>query len=235
LLREVNSINEKEPSGSLPLQVIIAAFNEEEGIGLTIAELRRVLGDALCLVVDGNSTDNTAVVAREFGAVVLFQKGKGKGDAIGDAIVSIHDTEQVVIIDADYTYPAKYLPGMIRILQENSDVGMVCGDRFSDDLDLGDKHGALYFGNRVLAFIHGLMNGVQMHDPLTGLRVIRWAAIKDWRPKSKSFDIEVELNRQIEKEGYRIVEVPIDYRPRVGEKKLQVKDGFTILRRILVP
>lgn len=214
--------------------VLVPALNEEEGIGLTLAELRRVLGNPFFLVVDGGSTDNTVAIAKEFGAEVLFQKGEGKGDAIAEAIMHMSPAlEHVILIDADYTYPAEYLPEMIRILQENSDVGMVDGNRFNGSLDLGEMHNLLYFGNRILAFMQNLLNGTQLRDPLTGLRVIRWAAIKDWKPKSRSFDIEVELNHQVEREGYCIVEVPINYRSRVGEKKLQLKHGFTILRRIL--
>lgn len=215
--------------------VLVPALNEEEGIGVTIAELRRVLGNPFFLVVDGGSTDKTVAIAKEFGAEVIFQKSKGKGDAIAEAIMymSSDDVEYVILIDADYTYPAEYLPEMIRILQENSDVGMVCGNRFNGHFDLGEMHHMLYLGNRLLAFMHNLLNGIQLQDPLTGLRVIRWAAIKDWKPKSRSFDIEVELNHQVEREGYSIVEVPINYRSRVGEKKLQLKHGFIILRRIL--
>jgi hypothetical protein len=57
--------------------------------------------------------------------------------------------------------------------------------------------------------------------------------LKDWTPKSQGFDVEVELNHHVERQGYGIVEVPISYRPRLGEKKLKPKHGATILKRIL--
>jgi len=57
--------------------------------------------------------------------------------------------------------------------------------------------------------------------------------LKNWEPKSKGFDIEAEINHRVEKKGYRIVEIPIQYRNRVGAKKLRLRHGFTILRRIL--
>jgi dolichol-phosphate mannosyltransferase len=72
-----------------------------------------------------------------------------------------------------------------------------------------------------------------MRDPLTGLRVVRWEIIKDWLPRSKGFDVEAELNYLVERKGYRIREIPIHYRKRLGEKKLKLRHGFTILRRIL--
>jgi dolichol-phosphate mannosyltransferase len=139
----------------------------------------------------------------------------------------------VVFIDADFTYPSGYLPEMIRILEENPRVGMVSGNRFKDELNLGELHSILYFGNRLLAFVHNFLNGVELKDPLTGLRVVRWEILRDWKPKSRGFDIEVELNHQVERKGYGIVEMPIEYRPRLGEKKLRVRHGFTILKRIV--
>jgi dolichol-phosphate mannosyltransferase len=72
-----------------------------------------------------------------------------------------------------------------------------------------------------------------MKDPLTGLRVVRWEILKGWRPKSKGFDVEAELNYLVERKGYKIAETPINYRDRLGEKKLKIKHGFTILIRIL--
>ena len=73
-----------------------------------------------------------------------------------------------------------------------------------------------------------------MEDPLTGLRIIRWSIIKDWKPKTKGFDIEVELNHHIKKSEYDIIEIPIDYRNRIGKKKLGIRHGITILKRIML-
>lgn len=214
--------------------VLIAAMNEEEGIGYTLSELKEVLGYSWFLVVDGNSTDGTAKTAEALDAEVLIQKGKGKGDAVAQAIGHIDgDIEYVVLLDADFTYPARYLPHMIKVLEEKPEVGMVCGNRFNDSLHLGELHNVLYFGNRLLAFIHNFMNGLELHDPLTGMRVIRWKLLKDWRPMSKGFDVEVELNHWIERKGYDILEIAIPYRPRLGQKKLRLRHGFTILKRIV--
>ncbi len=90
-----------------------------------------------------------------------------------------------------------------------------------------------YLGNRLIATAHSMLNGVSMRDPLTGLRVIRPDLIRDWNPASKAFDIEVELNDLVLRKGFGIVEVPIAYRVRVGEKKLKLADGASILKRII--
>lgn len=226
---------EKGESHRIPSTlVLLAALNEEEGIRLTLAELKQYLGSARFLVVDGNSSDWTVHVAKSFGADVLCQEHNGKGDAIGCALRQVSDDfDYVVLIDADYTYPAEYIPQMIEILEANPQVGMVCGNRFNSSLHLGAMHNMFYFGNRFLAFTHNLFNGIALRDPLTGLRVVRWGIVKDWQPKSTSFDIEVELNRHVERQGYGITEIQIPYRKRVGEKKLNLRHGVTIFKRIL--
>jgi dolichol-phosphate mannosyltransferase len=221
--------------GSRNLLAIVAALNEQEGIGPTIAELRECLENLRIVVVDGRSQDRTVEVAKDMGAEVLSQTGKGKGDALAQAIREIRtDPDYVITTDADYTYPAEFLPKMIRIMEGNPKVGMVCGNRFNSHVHMDYMNNLFYFGNRLLAFTHNLLNGVQLRDPLTGLRVIRWSVLKGWRPKSSGFDVEVELNHYIERMGYGIVEISIPYRARLGEKKLKFKHGATILKRIIL-
>ncbi len=217
------------------LLVIIAALNEERGIGPSLAELRLVLDDPRYLVVDGNSVDKTVQVAKDMGAEVLFQDGVGKGQAIAQAIKHINSDaiKYVIFTDADYTYPVKCVPEMIRILEENPEVGMVCGNRFNHSFTLGSMKSLFFVGNRFLAWTQRLLNGVHLKDPLTGLRVIRWEILKNWEPKSKGFDIEAEINHRVENKGYRTVEIPIQYRNRVGEKKLKLRHGVTIFKRIV--
>lgn len=216
-------------------EIVIAALNEEEGIGLTISELEKNLHAQRVLVIDGHSHDRTVQIAKNQGADILFQDGVGKGDAISKALECINaDADYIVITDADYTYPAEYLPEMIKILDENPDVGMVCGNRFSKQTEKNAQRSSFYFGNKLLAFAHNLLNGVALNDPLTGLRVVRAEILRNWIVKSKGFDIEVELNHQVEKRRFKTVEVPIRYRKRLGEKKLKMKHGAIILKRILL-
>jgi len=217
------------------VMAIIAALNEEEGIGLTIEELRQYLDNPRVLVVDGKSVDRTVEIAKDLDAEVILQKGTGKGDALACAIREVNsDLDYVVLTDADYTYPAMFVPKMIRILDENPKIGMVCGNRFNSHMDVNAMRNMFYFGNRLLAFSHNLLNGVALRDPLTGLRVIRWGLLRSWVPRSKGFDIEVELNHHVERQGYGIREIDIPYRPRLGEKKLKLRHGVTIIRRILL-
>ncbi|MHA2323981.1 MAG: glycosyltransferase family 2 protein [Promethearchaeota archaeon] len=219
-----------------PIAVLIPTLNEEWGLGPTIKEINHYLKESLILVVDGRSTDSTTEVAKSLGVTVIFQKGLGKGDAIATAIEQFKGAklEYLVIIDADFTYPAVYFDRMVEILEENPEVGMVCGNRFKAKLEFGDLSNKFRFGNKMLSIVHRLLNGVHMNDPLTGLRVVRWSILKDWVPKSKGFDIEVELNHLVGKSGFSIVEMPIDYRSRIGKKKLGIRHGFIILKRIIL-
>jgi dolichol-phosphate hexosyltransferase len=215
-------------------EVLIAALNEEKGIGATITELSECIHAHNILVIDGHSQDRTVEVAKDLGAEIIFQDGKGKGDAISKAIQHMAtDTQYVIITDADYTYPAERIPEMIQILEQMPTIGMVCGNRYSQKPEGKAYQGRFTVGNKLLAFAHNTLNGVDLQDPLTGLRVIRADILREWKIKSKGFDIEVELNHQVNKQGYQTIEIPIGYRQRIGEKKLKMKHGATILKRIL--
>lgn len=220
---------------SYSTQVIIAALNEELGVGPTINELSESLPSKCILVVDGHSSDRTVEKAKNCGADVAFQDGLGKGDAVAKALEVVGlGGKYIVLTDADFTYPGRFVPGMIRIMEENDDVGMVCGNRLTKQTDSKVFRSSFLFGNRLLALAHQLLNGVAMRDPLTGLRVVRAEVLRDWLVKSKGFDVEVELNRHVARRGFKIAEVPISYRRRIGEKKLKIKDGVVIMKRILL-
>jgi dolichol-phosphate mannosyltransferase len=216
------------------VSVVIATLNEEEGIGPTLMEMQNVLHDSRLIVVDGNSIDKTIEIAKNMGADVLLQEGKGKGNAISQGLrLYGSNSPYVVFTDADYTYPAEYVPKMIEILEQNPKVGMVIGNRFKSVGAGRSFRNPFYVGNRLLAFAQYLMNGVKLADPLSGLRVIRSEALEGLKLKSKGFDIEAELNSIIGRRGYQIVEIPIEYRRRLGEKKLRVRDGWGIMKRIV--
>ena len=108
---------------------------------------------------------------------------------------------------------------MINILEENPDVGMVCGNRFTEKADPKAFRNIFSLGNQIIAFTANALNGVQLNDPLTGLRVVRSEILRNWKIKSKGFDIEVELNHHVERRGFGIAEIPIHYRERVRRKE----------------
>jgi len=218
------------------LVIIIPTLNEVLGIRPTIKEYRSVFPDAHIIIVDGGSTDGTVEVARSLGVEVIQQHGKGKGNAIKTVIQYIRNKKKqpkyIIMTDGDYTYPAKPVIKMIKILEKNPRVGMVTGDRFHSHTVKSYLTNIYGLGNLILRILHSLLNKVNMKDPLTGLRVIRWELIKDWLPKAQHFEVEVEINNYIGKRA-KIVEVPINYRKRLGTKKLQVKHGIPIAKQII--
>ncbi|MDR0372302.1 MAG: glycosyltransferase family 2 protein [Nitrososphaerota archaeon] len=217
------------------ISVVIATLNEEEGIGPTIGEMQKVLRNPYMVVVDGNSIDRTIEIAKNMGADVMLQEGRGKGDAMFQGIKTLAARgPYIVFTDADYTYPAEYIPQMVELLETNPHVGMVIGNRFKGQYNLSKTiTNPFYVGNKLLAFAQLVMNGVNLGDPLSGLRVVRSEALDGWKPKSKGFDVEAEMNAIVERRGYGIMEVPIDYRSRMGEKKLKLRHGLGIMKRIL--
>ncbi len=218
------------------IAVLIASLNEEKGIGPTIEDVRKVLERPYFLVVDGNSFDRTVEIAKGIGADILLQNGLGKGQAISEGIEKLtSDTKYVIFIDADYTYPAEHIPRMIEVLEKNPDVGMVIGNRFDKRFDIEEAmNSVFYLGNRFLSLVQHMVNGIRLRDPLSGLRVVRSEILRSWKPKSKGFGVEAEMNYCVERSGYEIVEIPIGYRKRLGEKKLKFRHGLFILRRIIV-
>jgi len=238
----ISVLAEREVSEETPTSIIIPTLNEAQGIGMTIREIIRSLDDPEIIVIDGNSVDGTSQIAASLGAKVVRQQGLGKGRAVTQALQhKDKNTKYLVLIDGDYTYPAKYIPKMINILEEKQDVGMVTGERFSNPgrMELPTHVKKLitdpyYFGNQALKLAHQIFNRVKMKDPLTGLRVIRCSHIEDFQPKAKSFDLEVEINEHMKRKGTKTLEIPIKYRQRLGEKKLCTIDGFRILMRIVI-
>ncbi len=213
--------------------VFLAAYKEPEGVKLVINELRDIFNPFI-LVIDRPAGDSTGDNARKLGATVLTQKSRGKGSAIKEALKFLGymglNHKYVIMIDADYTYPAEYIPEMIDVLESNPDVGMVCGRRPESR-----KLCVYHLGNLFLRFAHRILNGITIKDPCTGLRVIRYDIIKNWRPESEGFDIECEINYFINKiKGFKVVELPIEYRIRIGEKKLGIRHGFLIFKRMLL-
>ena len=217
------------------LLVVLATLNEEQGITPTIKELKNVLEDPEFLVIDGRSIDGTIERVKKLNIEIFEQMGKGKGDAIAQGIrFADFSGKYVVLVDADFTYPAEFIPPMLRILDKRPWVGMVCGNRFNNIYSIRGMKSLYSLGNKILSFSHNFFNGISLVDPLTGLRVIRWEVLRRWHPRSLGFDIEVELNHFVKKQGYEIVEVPIGLRSRLGEKKLNILDGLAILKRIMI-
>ena len=225
--------------------VLIPTFNEARGIGPTIKEIVEELGKTEIIVVDQNSPDGTAQIATSLGAKVITQLGRGKGAAIAEGLLHVRKVEPMwlVMCDGDNQCPARYIPQMINILRERPDVGMVSGWMYAAYVErytLWKRIKWVYldpfvFMHRMLVLLHHILNGINMRTPLSGQRVIRYESIRDFQPKAKDFDIEIETNCYIQKKGYKILEIPVVFRYRLGRTKFwRFKHGLIILRRMVI-
>ena len=176
------------------ITVIIPTLNEAQSIELTIEEIKAELGNPKIIVSDACSSDGTPQIAESLGAKVLMQRERGKGKQIALALKYVSpNTEWLVMVDGDYTMPAVYIPLMIGLLQKRRDVAMVTGNRIVYKRKAfwsNFKNGATSFGRRFSRFnfmkhnflilLHFVLNGVNMEDPLSGMRVIRYKCVKDF-------------------------------------------------------
>ncbi|WP_457549567.1 S-layer glycoprotein N-glycosyltransferase AglJ [Archaeoglobus sp.] len=205
--------------------VVIPTLNEEESVGKVIEGFKR-LGYNDILVIDGNSTDRTREIAKEKGARVVIQSGKGKGQAVAEAF-QIVDSDVLVLIDGDGTY----LPEEVEKLLEPIRRGIadhVVGNRFAN-FEKGAFTRLNLIGNKVLNALFRLIYGVDLHDILSGYRALRRDVYKSVELKKHGFEVETELTVETLAKGYRIMEVPISYKKRSGKTKLNpFKDGFKI-------
>jgi dolichol-phosphate mannosyltransferase len=206
------------------LTIVIPTLNEAEAIGRVIEE---VLGVGVprdhILIVDGGSNDGTVEIASKYGVRVIRQRGRGKADAIKTALDYV-DTEYMLVMDGDYTYPAKHIPELLRHARlRNSDE--VIGVRSM----VHGSQGLLYrFGNLLLTKVFNIIFGANLHDVLSGMYLIRVESLRDAVMEMGGFGVEAEIAAHMVSTGKLVTEVPIEYRRRLGRKKLGVRHGFSI-------
>ncbi len=216
------------------LTIFIPALNEEKHIGNVIGEiplkkLREMGFKTGVLVVNGPSTDRTEEIAKKKGATVI-QTRKGKGNAVRDAFNYIQ-TDYTIMLDADETYPGEYIIPILGELEKGSDV--VLGSRLKGSIQKGAMSGTNLLGNRGLTFIANLLFGSKITDLCTGYWGFRKKVIKGVELTAEGFDIEANLFSECTHRDFLFTEIPITYRTRGDEPKLNAfRDGVKIARRL---
>jgi len=223
-------MHEKEKLDSSKVTVIIPTLNEEEGIGKVIDGFKQ-LGYTNILVIDGHSTDRTREIAKEKGARVVLQSGKGKGQAVAEAFKMI-DTPVVVIIDGDGTYDPRDVTKLLQPI-ERGIAEHVIGNRL-ENFEGGAFTQLNLIGNKIFNTLFRFMYGVEVHDLLTGYRALTRELYKSVELEKHGFEIETELTVETIAKGFRIAEVPINYYRRKGKANLHpIKDGWRIGKTII--
>ncbi|WP_434730983.1 glycosyltransferase family 2 protein [Thermogladius sp. KZ2Tp1] len=217
-------------SVSTDFAILIPVLNEREGLEKTLREVIELGYDpARVLVVDGGSTDGTPEVARSLGVRVVRQEGRGKADAIKSGLKYVNGSV-VVVMDGDYTYPAEHIQDLIKKINEGYD--LVIGAR--KQIEKRAQSVVYRFGNWFLTSLFNVFYGVKLSDALSGMYAVRKRVLDEVEFEFKDFSVEAEILSHTLSTGYKVAEVPIKYRKRVGEKKLGVRHGFTILLSMLL-
>ena len=217
--------------------VVIPCYNEAASIARVITKfpveqlLRRGIEIKIC-VVDNNSTDNTAGIARSLGASVIHERQKGKGNALRSGFGWVpSDTDYIVMLDGDDTYDPQEIMRLLEPLQNNF-CDAVVGSRLSGHIDTEAMSKLNYFGNRCFTTAVRLLYRTQVTDVLTGYFAWKKSTLDNLLPhiKSTGFAIEMEMITKMARLGNRIISVPIGYHPRGGSSHLHpFRDGFRIL------
>ena len=215
------------------IAVLIPCYNEAVTIRKVVEDVRRVLPEAVVYVFDNNSTDGTAAIAAEAGAVVRRETQQGKGSVIRRMFREI-DAACYIMLDGDDTYPAEYAPEMAALVLEGQ-ADMVVGDRLSATYFTENKRPFHNFGNRLVRWSINALFGSRIRDIMTGYRAFSYQFVKSFPVLSKGFELETEMSIHAIEKGMHIENVVIQYRdrPEGSSSKLNTySDGFKVLRTI---
>jgi glycosyltransferase involved in cell wall biosynthesis len=219
------------------ISVVLPCLNEEGAVGGVIDDAWRGIESTglpgEVLVVDNGSTDRSAAIAREHGARVVQEPERGYGSAYLRGLAEARG-DLIVMADADGTYPLVDLRPFVKLLEEGND--LVLGSRFRGRI----QRGAMpwlhrWIGNPLLTAVLNVFFRVRVSDAHCGLRAVRREAVRRLELESTGMEFASEMILKAAKRGLRVGEVPIEYRPRIGESKLNtVRDGWRHLRFMLV-
>jgi len=216
------------------ISVIIPAVDEEEAIGLVIAEIPSLVQEVI--VVDNGSRDRTAEVARAAGARVVSEPRRGYGRACLAGIAAADRPDVFVFLDGDRSdYPAQLEDVVAPVLEGRAD--MVIGSRNLGQREAGAHPWHAVLGTRACVAFMNATSGSKATD-LGPFRAISAEALRGLEMSDPNYGWTVEMQIKAARSGLRVVETPVDYRPRIGRSKVSgtvsgtVKAGGKILTLI---
>jgi glycosyltransferase involved in cell wall biosynthesis len=222
---------------SLNIAVILPAFNEEMTVEYTIKSFHRELPDARIIVVNNNSQDRTAVIARDTldrlgtSGMVIDELRQGKGNAVRSAFAEI-DADIYVLCDADLTYPAAQVHDLILPVAQNR-ADMVVGDRRSGGHYKNENKRNFHdFGNELVKWLINKLFRADLADIMSGYRVFSRKFVKNYPIMVEGFQIETDMTLHALDKRFRIIEIPVEYkdRPSGSFSKLNTfSDGAKVL------
>ena len=222
-------MNNKSPH----VAVLIPCFNEEVAIAKVVSDFKKQLPEADIYVYDNNSTDNTAAVAAEAGAIVRHEFRQGKGNVIRSMFRDI-EADCYIMVDGDDTYPAESAEELRDLVLKHG-ADMAIGDRLSSSYFVENKRPFHNTGNRLVRFLINWLFKSKICDIMTGYRAFSRHFVKNFPVLSKQFELETEMTIFALSRNFAIKEIPVNYRdrPAGGVSKLNTfRDGIKVLMTI---
>jgi len=217
----------------IDVAVLVPCYNEAATIGQVVEDFDRVLPSATVYVYDNNSTDETARIARDAGAVVVAEPLQGKGNVVRRMFADI-EADIYVLIDGDATYDVSAAPVLIDKMRDDR-LDLVNARRV--ETKTGAYRPGHRLGNHLLTGLVAWVFGNRLGDMLSGYKVLSRRFVKSFPALSAGFETETELAVHALELGMPIGEVATDYRERPpgSESKLHTfRDGLRILKLIAI-
>ena len=215
------------------IAVLIPCYNESKTIAKVVGDFKKQLPEADIYVYDNNSTDNTADIARQAGAIVRYEQRQGKGNVVRRMLADI-EADCYLLVDGDDTYPSDNAKEMCDIVL-NEHYDMVIGDRLSSTYFQENKRPFHDYGNRFVRYAINQIFHSDIKDIMTGYRALSRHLVMSVPLLSEEFEIETELTINVLDNQLRIKQIPVEYRDRpIGStsKLSTFKDGIKIIATI---
>ena len=214
--------------------VLIPCYNEAVTIAKVVEDYKKALPGSKVYVYDNNSSDGTAEIAKQHGAIVKHEPRQGKGNVCRQMFRDI-EADCYLMVDGDDTYDeTKAVEMCLPIL--NGEADMTVGDRLSNGSYAEENKRAFHgFGNNLVRFMIKWIYGYTFDDVMTGYRAMSKSFVKTFPVLSEGFQIETELSIHAVDRRWRIQDVPIVYRdrPEGSNSKLNtVRDGLKVIKMI---
>ena len=199
------------------VSVIIPTHNEAQAIGRVLADLPSDLVNEV-VVVDSDSRDGTPEIAARMGARVVQEPRRGYGRACLTGLATVNCPDVVVFLDGDYSDRPSELPDLLApIIEGRADITL--GTRLQEERSASTLPWHQIFGNRLAAGLIRLLYGLQISD-LGPFRAGRADVLRALALKETTYGWAVEMILKGALAGFRVVEVPVSYYPRIGKSKI---------------